>query len=268
MRAPPERHRRWRPPGRRKVRNRPDGPGCGFVPRGRGSLDERQDRVFVEAPRAAQPSRIGDLCWRQDLRGSVFLQWSSLRPSLRRSRGGCWGAAPPKATTTPRWAPCWPPLAVRGRAAFPRVGLDDQTFVKYLARVVKKDERTFSTILALPLEDLYLACACLEGCEKAAVAFATRYGDTIRDSIGRIVVGAEAEDIQEQLVLALLVGSACHATDAWELFGVRRGSSVGRRGCASCGAHLVASEPDGCAAPRCCRQTDLGRRRVTRKPRT
>ena len=96
----------------------------------------------------------------------------------------------------------------RGRGAFPRIGLDDQTFVKYLARVVGKDERTVSTIPALPLEDLYLACACLEGGEKAAVAFSNRYGDTIRDSIGRIVAGMEAEDVQEQLVLALLVGSA------------------------------------------------------------
>jgi RNA polymerase sigma-70 factor (ECF subfamily) len=95
----------------------------------------------------------------------------------------------------------------RGRAAFPYVALDDQTFVRYLARAINKDDRTASTIPALPLEDLYLACACLEGGEKAAVAFATRYGDTIRDSIGRIVAGMEAEDIQEQLVLALLVGS-------------------------------------------------------------
>ncbi len=96
----------------------------------------------------------------------------------------------------------------RGRAAFVRVALDDRTFVRYLARVLEKDRKAGAVLSALALEDLYLACACVEGCEEAMAAFAARYRGTIRESIGRIIAGAESEDVGEQLMQVLLVGSA------------------------------------------------------------
>ena len=96
----------------------------------------------------------------------------------------------------------------RGRAAFAHVALDDRTFVKHLARVLEKDGQAGATVSSLALEDLYLACACVEGCAEAMATFAARYSGTIRDSIGRIISGAESEDVREQLIQALLVGSA------------------------------------------------------------
>jgi RNA polymerase sigma-70 factor, ECF subfamily len=96
----------------------------------------------------------------------------------------------------------------RGRSAFTQVALDDLTFVRYLARVLEKEALVGSAVSALPLEDLYLACACLEGCADAVAIFAARYRGTIRDSIGGILRGAESEDVREQLIQALLVGSA------------------------------------------------------------
>ncbi len=95
----------------------------------------------------------------------------------------------------------------RGRAAFAQIALDDLTFVRYLARVLEKEALAGSEVSALALEDLYLACACVEGCAEAVAVFAARYRGTIRDSIGGIISGAESEDVREQLIHALLVGS-------------------------------------------------------------
>jgi len=95
----------------------------------------------------------------------------------------------------------------RGRAAFAQVALDDRTFVRYLARLLEKDGQAGAAVSSLALEDLYLACACVEGCGEAVAAFAARYRDTIRDSIGRIISGAESEDVREQLIQGLLLGS-------------------------------------------------------------
>jgi RNA polymerase sigma-70 factor (ECF subfamily) len=96
---------------------------------------------------------------------------------------------------------------VRGRSAFAHVALDDLTFVRYLAKIVEKEALDRTAVSALPLEDLYLACACLEGCAEAVTIFAARYRGTIRDSIGGIISSAESEDVREQLMQALLVGS-------------------------------------------------------------
>lgn len=95
----------------------------------------------------------------------------------------------------------------RGRAAFVQLALDDRTFVRYLARVVEKEPSAVSAVSALALEDLYLACACVEGCAVAVAIFAKRYRETIHDSIGRILGGGESEDVREQLIQALLLGS-------------------------------------------------------------
>jgi RNA polymerase sigma-70 factor, ECF subfamily len=96
---------------------------------------------------------------------------------------------------------------VRGRSSFAQIALDDLTFVRYLARVLEREALDGTAVSALPLEDLYLACACVEGCAAAVTIFAARYRGTIRDSIGGIIPGAESEDVREQLIQALLVGS-------------------------------------------------------------
>jgi RNA polymerase sigma-70 factor, ECF subfamily len=95
----------------------------------------------------------------------------------------------------------------RGRAAFGDLGLDDRTFAKHLARVIKMGGASPSTIPALAIEDLFLACACLAGTEGAAAAFSARHGATIRGTIARIVRGADNGEVEQQLVAGLLVGS-------------------------------------------------------------
>lgn len=96
----------------------------------------------------------------------------------------------------------------RGRAAFDNLALDDQTFVKQLARVIKVSGATPSALSSLAIEDLFLACACLAGIEGAAAAFSARHGTTIRGTIARIVRGADNGEVEQQLTAGLLVGSA------------------------------------------------------------
>jgi RNA polymerase sigma-70 factor, ECF subfamily len=96
----------------------------------------------------------------------------------------------------------------RGRAAFDQLALDDGTFAGYLGRVVERSETSPSAISTLAIEDLYLACACLAGCEGAAAAFTARHGATIRGTVARIARGADAGEVEQHLIEGLLVGSA------------------------------------------------------------
>lgn len=95
----------------------------------------------------------------------------------------------------------------RGRAAFADLALDDQTFVKHLARVIEMGGASPSALSTLPIEDLFLACACLAGTEGAAAAFSARHGATIRGTIARIVRGADNGEVEQRLVAGLLVAS-------------------------------------------------------------
>jgi len=96
----------------------------------------------------------------------------------------------------------------RGHAAFGTLVLDDQTFAKHLAHVIKASGSEASAISTLAIEDLFLACACLAGVEGAAAAFSARHGATIRGTIAKIVRGADNGEVEQQLVASLLVGSA------------------------------------------------------------
>ncbi len=95
----------------------------------------------------------------------------------------------------------------RGRAAFSQVALDDRTYVRHLARTLKTNAGSPSSVSALALEDLYLAGACLAGSEGAAAAFTAQHGATIRATIARIVRGTDAGEVEQQLIDGLLVGS-------------------------------------------------------------
>ncbi len=96
----------------------------------------------------------------------------------------------------------------RGRTAFGTLALDDLTFAKHLARVIKMSGADPSVISALEIEDLFLACACLAGVDGAAAAFSARHGATIRGTIARIVRGADNGEVEQQLTTGLLVGLA------------------------------------------------------------
>ena len=99
----------------------------------------------------------------------------------------------------------------RGRAAFPDLAVDDDTFVARLIAVLTPEAPTGASLAALEIEDLYLACACGAQATGAAAAFTARHGATIRGAIVRIVRGGDAGEIEQQFVDALLVGSALAA---------------------------------------------------------
>ena len=58
----------------------------------------------------------------------------------------------------------------------------------------------------LSIEDLYLACACLAGSQGAAALFSARHGKAIRATIDRLTGGADAGEVEQRLLDALLVG--------------------------------------------------------------
>jgi len=94
----------------------------------------------------------------------------------------------------------------RGRAAFPLLDAGDEAFAAHLGRVARLGETDAGELSALPIEDLYLACACLAGTAGAAEAFDARYGAPIRGAIARIVGAADTDEAHQQLMQSLLVG--------------------------------------------------------------
>jgi RNA polymerase sigma-70 factor (ECF subfamily) len=97
----------------------------------------------------------------------------------------------------------------RGRAALPALAadVDDEAFARHLARALAHDG-TGGSLATLAVEDLYLACACLAGAGGAAAELRARHGGVIRAAIARVVHGADAADVEQQLLDGLLVGSA------------------------------------------------------------
>ena len=95
----------------------------------------------------------------------------------------------------------------RGRAAYAQIAFDDTRFVRHLARVLQRESKDAGGLSALAIEDLYLACACLEGDATAATTFRERYRPGIYEAMSGIVSPADAEDVREQLVEDLLVGT-------------------------------------------------------------
>jgi RNA polymerase sigma-70 factor (ECF subfamily) len=95
----------------------------------------------------------------------------------------------------------------RGRAAFDPVALDDRAFVRHLAKTLRATGSGPIALPSLSIEDLYLACACLAGSNGAAARFSARHGQAIRTTIARLTGGADAGEVEQRLLDALLVGS-------------------------------------------------------------
>jgi RNA polymerase sigma-70 factor (ECF subfamily) len=94
----------------------------------------------------------------------------------------------------------------RGRAAFSEIALPDHAFARHLARAATRmsDGARLSELVA---EDLYLACACLVGAPGAANAFTSRLHPVIRRSIARMGPKPNTDEIQQEVLAGLLVGS-------------------------------------------------------------
>lgn len=94
----------------------------------------------------------------------------------------------------------------RGRAAFPRLSVSDETFARHLARAVGRISDA-TTPAALAVEDLYLACACFTNVAGAANTLVALHGNVIRHTVERTVGKSSSEEIAQGVVSDLLVGS-------------------------------------------------------------
>jgi RNA polymerase sigma-70 factor (ECF subfamily) len=68
----------------------------------------------------------------------------------------------------------WQPLIARARAAWPKIDIDDETFVSYVTERLAAGEGP-AEAADLRVEDLYLACACARGINDAVRALDDRY---------------------------------------------------------------------------------------------
>jgi len=98
------------------------------------------------------------------------------------------------------------PALARGRAAFPNLHVDDEIFGRHLARAVSwiADAAPLSTLV---VEDLYLACACLNGVDGAVNTLVNSYGDVIRRTVERTARTCDCDEITQAVISDLIVGS-------------------------------------------------------------
>jgi RNA polymerase sigma-70 factor, ECF subfamily len=87
-------------------------------------------------------------------------------------------------------------LYARGRAANPRVVVTEQAFARYLARCGANAD--CDALAKLAIEDLYLACACVERARGATAAFERRFGRVIRRAVSRVLATADERQEAEQ----------------------------------------------------------------------
>ena len=96
-------------------------------------------------------------------------------------------------------------LYARGRDAHPKLRVSEDAFGRCLARCcVQTPVRALDS---LAIEDLYLACACIEGVRGAARAFEATYAKPIYRAVARVVAaGGDREDAAQRVRQHLLVG--------------------------------------------------------------
>lgn len=96
-------------------------------------------------------------------------------------------------------------LYARGRDAHPKLRVTEDAFGRCLARCC--GDTAVRSLDSLAIDDLYLACACLEGVRGAARAFETAYAKVIHRAVSRIVAaGGDREDAAQRVRQHLLVG--------------------------------------------------------------
>jgi RNA polymerase sigma-70 factor (ECF subfamily) len=94
----------------------------------------------------------------------------------------------------------------RGRAGFPELSVDPESFARHLARAVVwiGDSATLATLV---VEDLYLTCACLDGVSGAADTLVALHGKVIRHTIERLAGKSDSDAIAQGVISDLIVGS-------------------------------------------------------------
>jgi RNA polymerase sigma-70 factor (ECF subfamily) len=99
----------------------------------------------------------------------------------------------------------------RGRAAHPALAVDDEVFVRHVARLAVLQADAATALEGLALDDLYLACACAAGAPGAAAALQALHGAAMRAAIARIVPASDVAEVEQQLIKELVVGTPAAA---------------------------------------------------------
>jgi len=116
----------------------------------------------------------------------------------------------------------------RGRAAYPGVALREDDFGRFLAGAVEGRGEVPED--RLPLEDLFLACACACEVPGAAEAFEAKLGRIVRRAVARVLPdAAEREDAEQRVRHHLLVRDAEGPLAGWvSVAAIRLAVSMGR----------------------------------------
>src|SRR5262245_762642 len=93
-----------------------------------------------------------------------------------------------------------------GRASWPGVDLDGETYLRHLVHAVRERaaESAERVVRTMPAADLYLAAACLAGDQRAIAAFKAALMPQVREVLGRLGGSPALVDETEQRVLEML----------------------------------------------------------------
>jgi RNA polymerase sigma-70 factor (ECF subfamily) len=89
---------------------------------------------------------------------------------------------------------------------WPELALPQATFERYVVELAARPESSAAGMTDRAVEDLYLACACLNGVPGAATAFERHCGPAIRAAVARVARSPAAQDevVQEVRELVLV----------------------------------------------------------------
>lgn len=96
------------------------------------------------------------------------------------------------------------------RAAWPEIELDPEDFLPYLAERLPADSEAERALLEIRAGDLYLACACVRGNDRAMAAFETHHFPEIHAALLRRDPSGQLEDIKQTLYQKLFLGDEEH----------------------------------------------------------
>jgi RNA polymerase sigma-70 factor (ECF subfamily) len=101
-------------------------------------------------------------------------------------------------------------LCLLAHAAHPTLVVDDAVFARHLGRCAAGTaDEPAPQLEDLQIEDLFLACACLEGAPGAAEAFDSRCAERLRIALGGSVQADDARaEVAQRVREAVLVGTA------------------------------------------------------------
>jgi RNA polymerase sigma-70 factor, ECF subfamily len=98
------------------------------------------------------------------------------------------------------------------RSRWPQLAVSEETFESFLAYIAAPGAPGAPPVAASLIEDLFIACACLNGAPGAAAAFEQHCGPAIRSAAAQVARSAAAQDevVQEvrELVLVGRAGAA------------------------------------------------------------